>query len=94
MVWRLNLAQRIVAVIGLGAGLFVFGAWAMTWGTHMPFPTGWTGYAPLLGPFAADARGGLSPGERLVIWIALIAVWTVLAVLVFRTAKPKSRIDS
>lgn len=90
---RLNLAQRIVIVVGLGAALFVFGEWAMTWGSHTSFPSGWTGYAPLISPFAAYARGGLHPWERTVIWLVLIAVWIVLGVFVMQTGKSSERID-
>ena len=77
---RLNLPQRIVSVIGLGAALYVCGLWAMTWGSHSF--TGWTGYAPI--PPAVNA---LHLWVRLLIWLALIAIWAGSSVLVFRSPK-------
>lgn len=78
---HLNLGQRIVIVIGLGAALLIFGEWAMTWGTH--FYTGWTGYAPLYSPTV----GGLYLWVRLLIWLALVAIWVLASAGVLRTSK-------
>jgi heme/copper-type cytochrome/quinol oxidase subunit 1 len=42
---RLNMAQRIVVIVGLGFVLLLLGSWLTSLGTH-PL-SGWTGYAPL-----------------------------------------------
>jgi Zn-dependent protease with chaperone function len=88
---RLNLGQRIVIVIGLAASLLIFGEWAMTWGTHSF--TGWTGYAPLSGSIYAPAVGGLHLWARMLIWLALIAIWVVASAAVLRTSRPPDRRD-
>jgi hypothetical protein len=77
---RLTQPQRIVIVIGLGAALYVFGLWAMTWGSH-PF-TGWTGYAPI-----PPTVNELHLWVRLLIWLVLIAIWSGSSALVLRSPK-------
>src|SRR5579863_3788342 len=87
---RLNLSQRIVIVIGLGAALWVFGGWVMTWGTSYPGDVGWTGYAPLSTSFYMPPVGGMHPWVRVVIWLALIAGWVTASTFVLRTRRERS----
>jgi hypothetical protein len=80
----LNRVQRIVITIGLGLGMYVFGGWITTRGGP---GSGWVAYAPLsntLGP--SDAIGGLHPWVRLLIWLALIAVWVMASVWLLRSS--------
>lgn len=84
---RINLPQRVVIVVGLGAAIYVFGLWAMTWGSPAPFATGWTGYAPL-----ESTAYGLQPWARLLVWLVLIAMWVVTSALVLRS--PSHRDES
>lgn len=76
--------QRVVVVIGLGIGLYFFGGWVTT---RDGFRTGWVAYAPLSNAVnTANLRGpGLHPWVRLLIWLALIAVWVVVGVLLLRS---------
>jgi len=85
----LNVHQRVVVVVGIGAGLFFFGSWLTTRGQG---GSGWVAYAPLSNTInAADLPGpGLHPWVRLVIWLALIAVWVVIGVVVLRSRDPDS----
>lgn len=67
---RLGPGQRVVLVIGLAAALVFIGDYVTTAGTF----TGWTGYAPLTnGPILLP--GGLPRWGRLLIWLALVAIW-------------------
>jgi len=84
----LNPAQRVVIVVGAGVALYVFGAWAMTWGTR-GF-TGWTGYAPLSNTATSTFLGtGLHPWVRLVIWLLLALVWVALSLVLLRNRPPE-----
>lgn len=79
-----NIRQRVVVVIGFGAGLFFFGSWLTTRGEG---GSGWVAYAPLSG--AINTSGlpgpGLHPWIRLLIWLALIVVWVVVGVVLLRS---------
>jgi hypothetical protein len=79
----LNVHQRIIVLIGLGAGFYVFGSWLTTRGEG---GSGWVAYAPLSRAIdAADLPGpGLHPWVRLLIWLALIAVWVLVGVALLR----------
>jgi hypothetical protein len=85
---RLNLAQRIVTIIGLGIALGIFGLWVTTRGGI----SGWVGYAPLSTSAAYRSnlsvvfRGGLHPWVRLAIWLALTVVWTGASIALLRSA--------
>jgi hypothetical protein len=81
-----NLAQRIVIVVGLAAGLTVFGSWLTGDGTLF---RGWTGYAPL-GPYAV-VGGGLPPWARLLIRLGLILVWLAASLWLLRVGKVLSQ---
>ena len=80
----LNVRQRIVVVIGVGVGLYFLGGWLTTRGGA---GTGWVAYAPLSNPVnTAELPGpGLHPWVRLLIWLALIAVWVVTGVVLLRS---------
>ncbi len=84
---RLNRAQRIVMVVGLGIACYFFGAWVTSRGTGWPGGgTGWTGYAPLTNPYdTPNLIGGLHPWVRMVIWLVLVLVWVVASVLLLRS---------
>lgn len=75
----LNHSQRIVAIVGLGIALYVFGTWFTGLGSNLP--NGWVAYAPLSNQFNVT---GLHPWVRLIIWIVLVAVWTLVSVWLLR----------
>jgi len=78
---RLNRGQRIGVLIGLGVGLLAFGRWVTDLGAQ-----GWVSYAPLSSQ-PSGSPGGLHAWVRLVVWLALIAAWTVLAVVMLRNGQ-------
>jgi hypothetical protein len=80
---RLKLAQRLVAVIGLGVIFAIFGTWVTTLNT----PLGWVAYAPLSA--TPEFPGAVAPWTRLLIWLALIGVWAMASGFIFR--QPGSR---
>ncbi len=71
----LNRAQRVVIVIGLAIALYVLGGWVTALGSHPP--SGWVAYGPLS---TQQVFGGLHPWVRLVVWVALVAVWVTSSV--------------
>jgi hypothetical protein len=75
---RSNVAQRVVAVIALGAVLWLVGSYL----TSAAPLTGWTGYAPLRAVF--PARDGLSSVENLFVWIGIILGWLAASVHLLR----------
>ena len=80
---RLNRAQRIVVVIGLGVALGFFGGWVTALGS-VSGAFGWTGYAPLrVATFGPES--GLHPWVRLVIWLALTVVWAGTSIILLRS---------
>jgi hypothetical protein len=81
---RLNRAQRIVAVIGLGVALWFVGGYVTTLGN--PFGvTGWIAYAPLSNTFGPTGYVLDSP-ERLLVWLGLVIAWIVGSAFLLRTA--------
>ena len=84
----LNTRQRVVVVIGTGAGLFFFGSWLTTRGQG---GSGWVAYAPLSNTVnaAGPAGPGLHPWVRLLVWLALVAVWVVVGVVLLRSRRPE-----
>lgn len=78
-----NLAQRTVLVVALAGAGWVVGHYAMTLGTGPP--NGWYGYAPLAGTVHVPGFIGLAPWARLVIWLALIVVWALVAYRLLRS---------
>ena len=81
----MNIAQRIVLVIALGAGLGLFGEWVTT----RDSATGWVGYAPLSNATFTSA-GALHPWVRLLILLGLTVVWMVSSVALLRTRNAPS----
>jgi hypothetical protein len=82
----LNRLQRLVIVAALAFVLYESGQWLTSLGSNLDF--GWVAYAPLSKQFAPD---GLHPWVRYVIWLALIAFWTLASVALLRTQS--ERID-
>jgi heme/copper-type cytochrome/quinol oxidase subunit 1 len=78
-----NTRQRIVLVIGFGAGLYLLGTWLTSLGEGN---FGWVAYAPLSNAVnTADFPGGLNLGARLLIWLALILIWVGTSVVLLRS---------
>jgi hypothetical protein len=84
---RLGKAQRIVVVIALGMALGAVGSYLVTLGNT--FRAGWYGYAPLT-QAVYPPRTGLAGWLRLIIWLALIALWAVMSVRLLRPS-PEER---
>ena len=78
-----SFGQRVVIVIGLAAGLFAIGTWVTRLGSRVR----WVAYAPLSHP-SHGLAGGMHPWVRLLIWLVLIAAWTVASVALLR--RPRS----
>jgi hypothetical protein len=74
---RLNLAQRVVVIVGLGAVLGFLGDYV----TSLNSFTGWTGYAPLSSSLLR-VPGSFQPWEQLLVWLALVAVWVAASLFV------------
>ena len=72
-------------------GLYFFGGWVTTRGG---VAAGWVAYAPLsnTGNTANYPGPGLHPWVRLIIWLALIAVWVVASVALLRS-RPESETE-
>ena len=77
---RMNLRQRVIAVIGLAAALVVVGDWATTRWTA----TGWVGCAPLSGG-CSTLPTALHPWVRMLIWLGLVVVWAVASMVLLRS---------
>jgi hypothetical protein len=70
---RLGFAQRIVVVVALGLALGVLGNFLVNLGSPGA-DSGWFGYAPLTRS-VLEVGGGLSGWQRLLVWLAVIAIW-------------------
>jgi hypothetical protein len=79
---ELALRYKVVLLVALGATLWVVGQWAIA--EANPLSGFWTGYAPL----TSSPDLGLRPWVQAVLWLFLIAVWTVAALLLLH--EPKS----
>jgi hypothetical protein len=77
---RLAKAQRVVVVIGLGLALGAVGNYLVSLGSGLH--RGWTGYAPLQGQAVPGI--GMAPWLRLIIWLALIALWALTSIRLLR----------
>ena len=82
--FRLNFAQRVVIVVGLGILFFLFGTWVTQLGSHSF--TGWTAYAPLNDFSMISRYGGLHAGVRLVLWLFFTIAWMALSLLLLRNS--------
>jgi hypothetical protein len=78
----LGLAQRIVVVVALAAVLVALGEFVQSSAAGGGAQFGWFGYAPLVP--AQDLGEGLSNWEAFLLWLGLIALWTVASVFVLR----------
>jgi hypothetical protein len=87
----LSWAQRIVLVVALAATLVVIGLYLTTIGAGSAADFGWFGYAPLTPNSPLDG-GGPPAWARLLIWLALIAVWAGLSLRLLRPGRGKSRV--
>jgi len=72
-----------VLVVGLGTALCALGEWLSGLGSDLP--NGWVAYAPLSHQFDA----GLHTWVRLVIWIALIALWVASSLWLLGAETPR-----
>ena len=81
--------QRIVLVVGLGLALAVLGRHLVSLGGTRNF--GWFAYAPLNTSLDSVAHpSGLRPWARLLIWLGLIAVWTLASFGIMRSPRSRS----
>jgi hypothetical protein len=85
----LSKAQRVVVVIGLGLALSAVGSYLVSLGSGLP--SGWTGYAPLQVQVVPGI--GMAPWLRLIIWLALIALWALASIRVLRPPPGQSGSD-
>ena len=76
---RLSQPQKIVVVIALGMAFGAAGIYLVNLGNTAGF--GWYGYAPL-SQVVFPPRTGLHGWLRLIIWLALITLWTLASVQV------------
>jgi hypothetical protein len=88
---RLSKPQRIIVVIALGIAFDAVGTYVMNRGN--PFAnSGWYGFAPLTPGISEFSGGfyavptGLHGWVRLLIWLALIALWALASIRVLRPA--------
>lgn len=88
---RLNFAQRIVVVVGLGIILLFLGSWLMSLGNHSPY--GWVAYAPASGSVNFTTEGGLHPWVQFVLWLLLVLAWIAASLSLLSNA-PRSDLDS
>jgi hypothetical protein len=85
----LSKAQRVVVVIGLGLALGAVGSYLISLGSGLP--RGWTGYAPLQVLLVPGT--GMAPWLRLIIWLALIALWALASITLLRPPNGHSGSD-
>jgi hypothetical protein len=78
---RLGQAQKIVIVIALGTAFGAVGSYLVNLGNAAR--AGWYAYSPLTQQ-VYPPRTGLAGWLRLIIWLALIGLWTLASVRVLR----------
>jgi hypothetical protein len=83
----LSRAQRLVVVVALGLALGALGSYLTSLGGR-PAAFGWYAYSPLTASAYAPG-GGLAGWLRLIIWLALIALWALVSVKVLRPPPEK-----
>jgi hypothetical protein len=84
---RLNGGQRIIVVIGIGIALYLFGEWLIGFWEGGSF--GWVGYAPLSqAPLPSVVV--LHPWVRLLIWLAITAIWVIASLGIMSTRRRDS----
>ena len=77
---RLNLAQRIVVIIGLGLALAV----AADYLTSLVTEAGWYAYSPLTRPVISQSATGEPGWLRMIIWLAAISLWSAASATLLR----------
>lgn len=77
--YTLSTGQRTILAIGTGVALFLVGGYVTTLGTG----SGWVAYAPLTSAQLSQV-GGLHRSVRLIIWLALLAIWLGAALWLFK----------
>jgi len=82
---QMNHSQRVIAVIGLGFAILLFGEWVTTLGSRLIY--GWVAYAPTSNSYNFPGEGGLHPWVRLLLWLILIGLWTALSALLLRGSR-------
>jgi heme/copper-type cytochrome/quinol oxidase subunit 1 len=80
----LGRAQRIVLVIALAVALGVLGRYLISLGRPDHF--GWFAYAPL-NSTSTIRPPGLQPWARLLIWLGLIAVWSLASLVLLHPTR-------
>jgi heme/copper-type cytochrome/quinol oxidase subunit 1 len=89
---RLSQPQRIVVVIALGMAFGAAGIYLVSLGNTAG--GGWYAYAPLSHTQAVyPPRTGLAGWLRLIIWLALIGLWALVSVRVFRPSPEEALHD-
>lgn len=87
---RLSWPQRVVVVVAFGLALGTAGSYLVSLGGGPR--TGWYAYSPLTS--SLDAPGTGLPGWlRLIIWLALIAVWALASIRVLRSSSGQAAAD-
>ncbi len=82
LVNRLGFAQRIIVVVALGLALGATGGFITDLGSPGA-NFGWFGYAPLTRSIMT-VGATLSDWEELLVWLALIIVWTASSLYLLR----------
>jgi len=85
----MNLAQRVVLSVALGAVLIVLGAAiCLTFGDTVGTGAGWFMYQPS-GNALLPVGGGSSEyvGQRAAVWLIAIAIWFVVSWRLFRSPR-------
>ena len=77
---RLSQPQRIVVVIALGVACAAAGMYLVNLGSTV---SGWYAYAPL-SQSVYPPHAGLAGWLRLIIWLALVVLWALVSIRVFR----------
>jgi hypothetical protein len=83
---RLNGPQKAVLVIGVGMGLYLLGQWFI--GLWEGDSFGWVAYAPL--SQATPPVAALSTWVRLLVWLALTAIWVLISLGILSTRNDSS----
>lgn len=86
---RLPFRQRVVLVVAIGAALFVLGRWITFRGRRV---SGWFGYAP--NTKVSYYPGGMRPGLALLVHLAFIVLWAVVAFRLLRSASSRPSAES
>jgi hypothetical protein len=82
---QLTLRYEVVLLVAFGAMIWVLGQWVIE--QAGPFGGFWMGSAPLTN----SPDYGLHPWVQAVLWMFLIAVWTIVALWLLRETKPNTQ---